>query len=294
MPIASMTGFARADGDHAGRRFVWEVKSVNARGLEARVRLPSGFERLEAPAKKALSKIISRGSVFVSLNVLASESQSSFRLNESAMKDVISWVRKVESEIECTPPSAVGILGLRGVIESKDSVVDEDEASAFDSALLAAFESAAKALAANRQTEGKHLAKMLGDQLTEIERLSNLARENESTSLNFIRAQIQEQLAELLDNNQLSEDRLTQEASLLAIKADIREEIDRLDAHIAAARDLLKGGGAVGRRLDFLTQELNREANTLSSKSNGMALKRIGLDLKTVVDQMREQVQNVE
>ena len=289
-----MTGFARAQGEHGGRNFVWEIKSVNARGLETRVRLPSGFDRLEARLKKALAKKISRGTVYISLSVFSSETESSFALNEAAFKEALSWVQKIQSEIDCSKPTPEGLLAVRGVVEQKDASIDQDMTDALDAALMASFDEAVSALAENRQAEGLHLSKALERQLAEIERLAALARENKATTLDYIREQIETQLADLLDNDQLSEERLNQEAAVLAIKADIREELDRLDGHVVAARGQISTGGAVGRRLDFLTQEFNREANTLCSKAGDMALKRTGLDLKTVVDQMREQVQNLE
>lgn len=295
MALSSMTGFARRAGEFAGRRWVWEAKSVNGRGLETRVRLPSGFDHLEAPIRREAAQRLVRGNLSATLTLETAAHAAALRLNEAALNEAIRLAKIVAERIPCDPPRPDGILALRGVLEAEESPARDDAAeAAFDAAVLASFGECLNALAATRGAEGAALETVLTAQIGEIERLAAAARAHAEAQPVAMRERIARQLAELLAHAPVAEDRIAQEAAMLAVKADIREELDRLDAHVAAARALLSGREAAGRRLDFLGQEFNREANTLCSKAQDISLKRIGLDLKSVVDQFREQAQNVE
>ena len=292
--LHSMTGFARMDGAHGDARWTWEVKSVNGRGLEARFRLPPGFDFLEPDLKKRLAKKVSRGSVNTNLNLRTGASAIEFRLNEQALDQILPMLDALALRVDCEKPRAENILNIRGVVEQVDADTDEKERAALSAAIAASFDDAVEHLNEARRSEGDAMAAVLSGQFDTIEKLTNAARAEDETSPEAIQKRLKDQITAMLDDEAIAEDRLAQEAALLAVKADIREELDRLDAHVVAGRALLKGGGAIGRKLDFLSQEFNREANTVCSKAPSMALKRIGLDLKSVIDQMREQIQNVE
>lgn len=293
MALSSMTGFARGEGASGETRWTWEIKSVNGRGLEPRFRLPPGLDFLEQDLRKALAERFSRGSFNAFLSLKGAAVEGGLAVNHAALDSAITLIEEVRARIPCEPPRAEGILALRGVLDVQSSLDDEDERAALAAALAKSFGETADALAASRRREGEALERMIGDLLKEIEALSTTARAGAAAATAATRDRFQAQLADLLASS-FSEERLAQEAAALAVKSDVREELDRLFAHIEAARALVVKGGAMGRQLDFLTQELNREANTLCSKAQDMALKRIGLDLKTAVDRMREQVQNVE
>lgn len=293
--LSSMTGFARHDGAHEGWRWTWELKSVNGRGLELRWRLPHGFDNLEQDLRKAAKEKLNRGSVNASLTMHTDAGETRHRINEAALADAIAMVEKVGVKIKCAPPRAEGILSLRGVIEPVDEDAEDEAArKALNIAVLASFVASVEVLAQRRKAEGASMSEVLSAQLQEIEHLTAQASKLADASPQAIKEKIETQLNELLTNGNIPEDRLAQEAALFAVKADIREELDRLRSHVAAGRTLLGEGGPAGRQLDFLTQEFNREANTLCSKVHNMDLKRIGLQLKKVIDQMREQVQNIE
>lgn len=287
-----MTGFARVDANLEHRRWTWEIKSVNARGLELRFRLPSGFDALEPVLRKAAKEKLSRGAVNVNLTLRDERSEGRMRINERALADAIAMAKQVALATECAPPRPEGVLALRGVMEPVDEA-DED-ATELHAALASSFTQALDALCKARREEGAAMATALGGQLDEIAALTAEATKHATATPQAIRDKIAGQLKELLDGASLPEERLAQEAALLAVKADVREEIDRLGAHLEAGRGLLNQTGPVGRQFDFLSQEFNREANTLCSKAADMGLKRIGLDLKKVIDQLREQVQNIE
>jgi uncharacterized protein (TIGR00255 family) len=292
-----MTGFSRAAGDVGGATVTWEVKSVNGKSLEMRLRLPSGQDRLEPAVRQALQKRFARGT-FQAMLTLARPAQQQGQpiVNEAFLRDVAELAKRLEKQFGTAPARADGLLGLRGVLEIPEPVeTDEDRATA-DAGALAVLETALDGLEAARRAEGNALSALLLGHLETIARLADRAEADPSREAAVIRERLAEQLRLLMDvgGGGLDEQRLHAEAMLLATKADIREELDRLKTHVAAARALLAGGGVVGRRLDFLAQELNREANTLCSKSNAASLTAIGLDLKAVVDQFREQVQNLE
>ena len=295
MTLYSMTGFARLDGSTAGQRWTWELRTVNGKGLDVRLRLPPGLDRLEVAARERLSKRLARGNAQVSLNLTREGSATTLRVNEEALAAVIAAMDSIAGRIEATPPSLEGILAFKGVLEVTEVEEDEATRAALDTALLAGLDTALDALLAARAREGAALQAVLLGHVDEIARLSGLAEAHPARRPEAIRARLAEQVEALFGAvPALDPQRLAQEAMLLATRADIREELDRLAAHCAEARRLLTGGGAVGRRLDFLAQEFNRETNTLCSKSNDRELTAIGLDLKAVVDQLREQIQNVE
>lgn len=294
MGVSSMTGFARVDGAHDGRRWIWEIKSVNGRGLEMRFRLPPGFDDLELELRRAMQKRLSRGSVSITLSFQTGADEQRYRINESALEDAIAMVEKISARLKCDRPRAEGILALRGVIEPAEEIHSGEARKALLSAMTANFETALDALVAARLAEGASVGAALRALLDDVERLTGAAAGLAEAAPVALRARIAAQLDELLAGASIPEERLAQEAALLAVKADIREELDRLHAHVEAGRTLLGETGPAGRQLDFLTQELNREANTLCAKAPDLALKRVGLELKKVVDQLREQVQNVE
>ncbi|WP_411817875.1 YicC/YloC family endoribonuclease [Hyphococcus sp. DH-69] len=292
--IASMTGFARSEGAQDGWRFVWEIRSVNGRGLEWRCRLPQGFEALEPELRKRTKKKLARGSVNCTLTLNADATAAGYRVNEDMLAEAVAMVEKLRVQIECAPPQPEGILALRGVIEAVDGDIDDEARSHLIDALIKGYEEALDGLVASRQKEGEAMHAVLKSEFDEIEKLTKDAADHAAVTPKAIRQRIEAQLQELLGDSGINEERLAQEAALLAIKADVREELDRLKSHVESGRALLAKTGAVGRDLDFLIQECNREANTLCSKAADMDLKRIGLDLKKVIDQLREQVQNIE
>ena len=295
MALSSMTGFARADGAHRSYFWTWELKSVNAKGLEVRLRLPPGWDAVEMPVRARASEALSRGTVYANLSVRREGVAPVVRVNEPVLDAVLSTMRNVAQRLEARPASLDGILSLKGVIEVLDEDEREDDKRAGEAAVIAGFGEAVAALIDMRRHEGGVLGKVLEARLSEIGALSQRAEASPGRKPEAIRARLAEQVAALLDQSErFDADRLHQEAILMAAKADVREELDRLAAHVAQARKLIGQGGPIGRRLDFLSQELNREANTLCSKSNDVELTNIGLELKSVVEQFREQVQNLE
>ncbi len=295
MTLASMTGFARTSGVHGILRWAWELKSVNSKGLDIRFRLPPGRDLLEPAIRAAISKALSRGNITVNLTIQREGAAPQVRVNEEVLAAVIATSRELAKKIEAQPPTIDGILAIKGVMEIIETEESDAEREAANAELLKGFDAALRELVAMRAKEGGVIGGVLSDRIAEIESLTKSAEAAPARSVDAIRTRLAEQVKELLaSTSALDSDRLHQEAALLAAKADVREELDRLGAHVGAARALMKGGGAVGRKLDFLAQEFNREANTLCSKSNDVSLTSIGLALKTAVDQFREQVQNIE
>jgi uncharacterized protein (TIGR00255 family) len=295
MALSSMTGFARADGAHGSYRWTWELKSVNAKGLEIRLRLPPGWDSVEVAVRARAAQALTRGTVYATLSTSREGVAPVVRVNEPVLAAVLSAMRDVAGRIDAEPASLDGILGFKGVIEVIDEVESEDERRAAEAAFVAGFGQAVAGLAETRRHEGAALCAVLTQRLDEIAALTARAEAAPGRKTEAIRERLREQIASLLDaSDRFDADRLHQEAILIAAKVDVREELDRLVAHVAQGRHLLAQGGAVGRRLDFLAQELNREANTLCSKSNDVDLTNIGLELKSVVEQFREQVQNLE
>ncbi len=295
MPIASMTGFARAQGASGPYAWAWELKSVNSKGLDLRLRLPPGWDAVEAPARAAAAKMLARGNVAATLEVKRNGAAPTVRINEEVLSAVLGAIGAVGKKVAAQPPSLDGILNIKGVMEIADAEENADEKAAAEKAVVAGFEQALKELVSMRRREGEALDKIMRERVDQIAKLVNDAENAPGRKPEAIRARLAEQVKALLETGEkFDADRLHSEAVLLAAKADVREELDRLNAHVSAAREMLKGGGAVGRKLDFLAQEFNREANTLCAKANDVKLSQIGLELKTLVDQFREQVQNLE
>jgi uncharacterized protein (TIGR00255 family) len=295
MALSSMTGFARSHGVSGPYAWAWELKSVNAKGLELRLRLPPGWDAVETPVRARAAELLSRGTVQGTLTVTREGVVPVVRVNEAVLSAVIETMRDLAERIEASPPTLDGILAMKGVVEVTDQDEREDERLAAEAAVVAGCGRTLEALAAMRRHEGVALGTLLNIRLDEIATLTARAEAAPGRRPEAVKARLAEQVATILGSSErFDADRLHQEALLMASKADIREELDRLVAHVAQARSLLKQGGAVGRRLDFLAQELHRESNTLCAKANDLELTNIGLGLKNVVEQFREQVQNLE
>ena len=293
--FVSMTGFAEASGSHAGLRWRWEAKSVNGRGLDIRLRTPPGFESLEQPARLLAAERFRRGSLQASLSVEQQDNARGLRVDAAALASAVKLAREIAAETGLEPARIDGILALKGVIvQEEQSLMDPVVRADRDAAILKSLADAFDALAKARTSEGAKLQALLTAQINEVERLTAEAAGMAAAQPAALRKRLQDQISDMLAGGAFAEDRLTQEAALLATRADIREELDRLTAHVQDARTLIAGGDGVGRKLDFLAQEFNREANTLCSKSADIALTRTGLALKAVIDQFREQAQNVE
>ncbi len=293
MGVASMTGFARTQGEAPGISWVWEVKSVNGRALDLRLRLAPGFDALEPELRAAVAQRFRRGNISANLSV-ARIAAPVLRINRAALGQLVALINELTGEVEAAPPRLDGLLALRGVVET---VEDEDEAVLEERcrAVLAGWTQALDRLAEARAEEGARIAALLRHQLDETATLAAAAEGRAVAQPAALRERLRTVLAGLADlAPSVSEERVAQEVALLVARSDIREELERLRAHLEQAGELLQQGEAVGRRLDFLCQELNREANTLCSKSADIELTRIGLALKAVIEQFREQVQNIE
>ena len=296
MPLSSMTGFARAEGKDAQAGWVWELRSVNGRGLDTRLRLPSGFEGVEAPARDLIAKYLKRGNVQAGLTVTHVGAGTGIAVNREVLEQAIHLATELSHRLpSARPPSVDGLLGLRGVIEPAAHEPTAEEREKREAAILKDLDMALVRLSAARTGEGKKLGEVLALRLTEIDTLTARAETLAALQPQAIQARLKNNVAALLEAApSMSSERLAQEVALLAAKADVREELDRLKAHVAQARELLADGANIGRRLDFLCQEFNREANTLCSKSEDVELTRVGVDLKVSVEQFREQIQNIE
>jgi uncharacterized protein (TIGR00255 family) len=295
MALSSMTGFARSHGDSGPYTFEWELKSVNAKGFDLRLRLPPGWDELEALAKKRAGELLSRGTVYANLNVKRANAASTVRINEDVLSSIVRVAGELAGRIDAVAPSIDGLLAIKGVIEVVEPESNEEEDKAAKAAAAASFEQALGDLVQMRRREGTTLGQILGQRMDEIERLAKKAEAAPGRKPEAIRARLAEQVAALLEaSDRFDSDRLNQEALMIAAKADIREELDRIASHISQVREMIGKGGPVGRRLDFLAQEFNREVNTCCSKSNDLELTNTGLEMKSVVEQFREQVQNLE
>lgn len=295
MALSSMTGFARSHGTSGPYAFEWELKSVNAKGFDFRMRLPPGWDDVELAARKRAAELLSRGTVYANLNVKRTSAASAIRVNEDVLASIVKVAGDLAGRIDAVAPSIDGLLAIKGVIEVAEPESNEAEDQAARAAVAAAFEQALTSLADMRRREGGALGKILTQRLDEIENLAARAEAAPGRKPDAIKARLADQVAALLDtSDRFDSDRLAQEALMIAAKADIREELDRIASHIAQSRDLLGKGGPVGRRLDFLSQEFNREVNTCCSKSNDLELTNTGLEMKNIVEQFREQVQNLE
>ena len=295
MTLASMTGYARADGQSGAFTWTWELKSVNGRALDIRCRLPNGMDALEGRVRAALAERFARGNITAALHLTRAAEAGGVQVNRALLDQLLALAREFDGATGVAPPRLDALLTTRGVIEIGDPEEDDDVRSEREAAMLITLEEAKAGLAVARAEEGQHLATVMASQLDDIDRLTDAARNHAATQPEAIKARLDEQLSALLgETPPLPEERLAQEVALLVVKADVREELDRLAAHIVQARELVGAAGAVGRRLDFLAQEFNREANTLCSKSADVTLTRIGLDLKVAIDRFREQSQNIE
>jgi uncharacterized protein (TIGR00255 family) len=295
MTIKSMTGFARSDGVCGDTRFHWEARSVNGRGLELRLRLPPGFEALEIKTRALCQEKLNRGNCTINLTIKRETGQFELRLNEAALCQAMTIAERAREIADLKHARLDTLLGMRGVVEAVEGEDNEEAQARLAEALLVGLKTALDELVAARSAEGARLAEVITGQLDQIARLTERAANAEARQPDAVRAKLAEQLRRVVENSAgLDAERLHQEALLIATKADIQEELDRLGAHIAAARDLLAEDQPVGRKFDFLAQEFNREANTICSKAADIEISRAGMELKTVVDQLREQVQNIE
>ncbi len=296
LTIASMTGFARAEGSQGGVSWAWELKSVNSKSLDLRLRLPPGFDYLEPALRTSLGQRIKRGAIAATLTITREAGAGGgLRINRAALDQILALAEELTGKIEAAPPRLDGLLALRGVLESGGEEETAEERETLAPVFIAGWENALANLIAMRAAEGARLETVLRERLAEMTSLAAAAEASAAAQPAAIRARLRALVAALLEASPvLPEERLAQEAALLVARADIREELDRLAAHLAAAQDLLREGVAIGRRFDFLCQEFHREANTLCSKSADVELTRIGLALKVAIEQLREQVQNVE
>ena len=296
MTLSSMTGFARAGGQDGTCSWTWEVKSVNAKGLDVRCRLPGGFERLESPARGRVKEKFRRGNLTLMLNVTWNKGDAGFRVNHVVLRELLATLPEIQKQVpDAGAPTADGLLGLRGVIEPIEEDLSDEAREALETTILADLDAALEGLAEMRGDEGSRLVPAIESFLDDIGRLCGRAEELAAAQPDAIRERLKTQVQALLEDvPAIPEERLIQEAALLMSKADLREELDRLKAHQEAARQLVASDDAVGRKLDFLCQEFNREANTLCSKSQDIELTRVGLELKAAIEQLREQVQNIE
>jgi uncharacterized protein (TIGR00255 family) len=298
MALSSMTGFARGHGESGGYAWAWEIKSVNAKGLDLRLRLPPGWDAVEPPVRSKTGEALARGTIYATLSVERHGKSPVVRINEDVLNAVLGTVKSLARRVDAERPRLDGILAIKGVIEVVDAEEGEDERRTVEAAVVSGFGAVLANLIENRQREGDALGRILSGRLDEIAVLIDRAEASAARRPDAVKQRIADQVAALLEaSDRFDPDRLHQEAVLIAAKADVREELDRLAAHIAQARSLLaeaRPDNPVGRKFDFLCQEFNREANTLCSKSADIELTRIGIDLKGAIERLREQVQNVE
>jgi uncharacterized protein (TIGR00255 family) len=295
MALQSMTGFSRSEGGIGRFRWAWELRSVNGKGLDLRFRLPTGFDHIEPVARKLASDLFSRGNIQINLTVTTGQEEVEAIVNETALGAIFALQDKLKDRLDPSPIRIDTLLSIRGIVDFREKEPAPEERLARDGDVIAGFEAAVCALADMREREGEALATLLLGQVDRIEALTECVERDPSRNPSEIAKRIQMQMSALLEQaSTLDRDRLHTEAALLATKADLREEVDRLRAHIAAARELLHKGGPIGRKLDFLSQEFNRESNTICSKSTASAVTTAGIELKVIIDQFREQVQNLE
>jgi len=295
MTLSSMTGFARAQGALGAWRWTVEIKCVNAKGLDLRLRAPAGFDRIEAEARTRLAKALSRGTVFANISAMREGASVTARIDAALLAEVATAAHQAAERFGLSPPTLDGLLAIRGVVETVEAGDDEASIAATAAAMLTTLDEGIAAVVAARRSEGEALRKVLAERLDAIAALTQAADDSPARKPEAVRARLAASVAALTGAARgLDEARLHQEALMLAAKADIREELDRLHAHVAAARALLAEGGPVGRRLDFLAQEFGREANTLCAKANDVSLTAQGLELRVQIEQLREQAQNIE
>ena len=295
MALSSMTGFARGQGVAGAYAWSWEIKSVNAKGLDIRFRLPPGWDAVEVTARTRATQTLSRGTVYCNLTVARQGVAPTVKVNEQVLHAVIATLNQLTGKVDAAAPTLDGILALKGVMEVTEETESEESHRAAEAAILQGFDKALADLDAMRKHEGATLGNLLSTRLREIAAMTAQAAAAPGRKPEAIKARLAAQVAALIESSQrFDSDRLHQEAIMLATKADIREELDRIASHISQARELIGKGGPIGRRLDFLAQEFHREVNTCCSKSNDIELINTGLEMKNVVEQFREQVQNLE
>ncbi|MGI8852747.1 MAG: YicC/YloC family endoribonuclease [Methyloceanibacter sp.] len=295
MTLKSMTGFARADGVHGDISWYWEARSVNGRSLDLRLRLPSGFERLEIGARGLAQEKLARGNCTINLGLKRETGQMEIRLNEAALAQAKDVAERARTLTDLKAARLDTLLSMRGVVETVEAEESDEAQAALTQALLAGLAAALDQLVTARASEGERLQLVIEKQLTLIAALVEQASAASARQPEAIAARLAEQIARLAETGaNFDPDRLHQEALLLAAKADIQEELDRLRAHVSAANELIGSNQPAGRKFEFLAQEFNREANTICSKAADLEISRAGLELKTVIDQLREQVQNIE
>jgi len=290
-----MTGFARIDGAEYGYNWVWELRSVNSRSLDVRLRLPNGMDHIETKIRNIVSERLTRGNISVSLTLQKPPSGQEVLINAEVLNQILDISNKLSESHNVSPPSVDGLLAIRGVLEVRDEEENDQQRKNMEMAVLGAFARALDELVQNRCAEGERLAVNIGRHLDEIDSFISEASSIDEAQPSVIVKRMREQINSLVNElPALTEERLAQEVAILAVKGDIREELDRLSGHVEAGRELLEGGSPVGRKLDFLCQEFNREANTVCSKSSDLNLTRLGLQLKAVIERLREQIQNIE
>ena len=295
LPVASMTGFAHADGQVGDTRWTWEIKSVNGRNLDIRFRVPTGCETVEVAAREVIMGRCRRGHVTANLQVTRSAEAVEVLVNHELLDRLLALADELCAEGRIAPPRLDGLLAMRGVVEIVEPEEGQEARASRESAMMETFQQALESFVTARGREGFRLAELLAAHVNQIEMLTQRASDCAATQPAALRQRLTTLLAELAGAvPPLPEERVAQEVALLLIKADVREELDRLRAHVAEARESIDRGEAIGRKLDFLAQEFNREANTLCAKSSDAELTRVGLELKAVIDRFREQAQNVE
>ncbi len=299
MSLQSMTGFARAQGlaecGLASGKWTWEFRSVNAKGLDVRLRLPSGFDAIESQCRKTITEALTRGNIQASLLFERQNGGTVPSINQGALEAVLDSAEQLRERIGGAPLSLDAIIAIKGVLEFAEEEASEEEIEARNVMVLNGLNVTLDDLSSARRSEGVAISGVLEDQLSKIGDLVEVVENDPSRTPLAIRERLEAQLAPLIhDASQIDPQRLHQEAAMLATKADLREEIDRLKAHVEAGRELITAGGPVGRKLDFLAQEFNRECNTICSKSNARTVTTAGLEMKVLIDQFREQIQNLE
>jgi uncharacterized protein (TIGR00255 family) len=295
MTLKSMTGFARRTDSNDHFSWVWEVKSVNNKNLDARVRVPSLLDGFDITAKKTITSKITRGTVFANLSLSKEGDAASISVNEGKLEALLEVAQKYSTMDGVTPASIDGLLAVKGIVEESQDDLSEDDRAVLERALTESLNECLDALNAARGGEGARIQTVLDQQLSAIKDLAQKARSDNGDRLEAMHNRFKQQLEKLTGvKKPMDEERLAQEIAMLAVKADIMEELDRLDSHVIEAESLLSSTKAVGRRLDFMCQEFNREANTLCAKSGDTNLTKTGLEIKVLIDQFREQVQNIE
>lgn len=295
MYVSSMTGFARTEGTEHGYSWSWEIRSVNARSIDARLRLPPGMERLDMRLRALVTDRFQRGNISATLSLVKPPKQTLISINTDVLDQVLDLANDIAQRVKVDPPTIDGLLSVRGVLDTIDEEESDKDRTVLDEAIVMSFGNGLDSLVENRHQEGKRLSEVVKGHVHEIETLAGRASNAAATSPAAIEKRLREQLRALMENNaSMPEECIAQEVALLVTKGDIREELDRLQAHVEAARELLQSVEPIGRRFDFLCQEFNREANTLCSKASDIELTRIGLDLKATIERLREQIQNIE